>query len=149
MEMTPGMLVAILILIGLTLIGIGLWMLQKQRKKNAACSAPVTAELLRYEQNTESEIEEGRIRHTTYYYPVFKYMANGEEHTASSSFGNNKRRWKTGAQVAIHYNPENLDMIRAPGEIGNYFGFVVSTILGLACMAFGILAAAGVLEVNL
>jgi len=124
-------------------------MLQKQRKKKAVCSEPVTAELLRYDQNTESEIEDGRIQHTTYYYPVFRYTVGGEKHIACSSFGTNKRRWKIGAQVGIFYNPEDPGMIRAPGEIGNYFGFAVSTILGLACMAFGILAAVGILEVNL
>ena len=149
MEMTPGMLVAILIMIGLGLIGIGLWMLMKERKKKAACSAAVTAELVGYNKKTESEIEEGKIQHTAYYYPVFRYTVGGEEYTAASSFGTNKRRWKVGAQVNIFYNPEDPGMARAPGEFGGYFGFAVATILGLACMAFGILAAVGVLEVNL
>lgn len=76
MEMTPSMLCAILIAVGLVLLAIGLWMLMKERKKKP-------------------------------------------------------------------------DMIRAPGEFGGFFGFTMATILGLACMAFGILAAVGVLEVNL
>jgi len=150
MEMTPGMLCAILIIAGLGMIALGLWMLQRQRKKKAACGEPVTAELLRYEQKADSDFDEdGNHYTTTIYYPVFKYMANGQEHTACAGFGTNKRRWKAGAQVGIFYNPEDPGMIRIPGEWGNAFGFAVATILGLALMATGILAAAGVLEINL
>jgi len=148
LDMTPGVIIAILILVGLGMIGIGLWMLLRERKKNAVCSEQVTAQLLHYDSREESSMEDGQNVTTTIYYPVFQYMANGGEQIVRHS-GSNKRRWKTGAQVHIFYNPEEPGMIRVPGDWGNYFGFAVATILGLACLAMGIFAAAGVLEINL
>ena len=147
--MTPGMLIAILILVGLGMIAIGLWMLMRERKKNAVCSERVAAALLHYEQREESSTnEDGQYYTTTIYYPVFKYTTNDGEQVVRHS-GSNKRRWKAGAQVNIFYNPVQPDMIRVPGDWGNYFGFAIAAILGLACLAAGIFAAAGVLEVNL
>jgi len=140
------MLVAILILAGLGMIALGLWMLRKARRQKALCTAKATAELLRYEEEETTSSEDGP---TTYYYPVFRYIVGGEEHTACSSAATNRRKWKIGARVDILYNPEDPGMIRAPGEFGSYFGFAVAAVLGMACMAFGVLAAAGVLEVNL
>ena len=144
--MTPGMLIAILVLVGLGFMGIGVWMLLKERKKRAVCSAQVTAELLRYEKEKRTSIDNGT---TIYYFPVFRYMANGQEQTVRYSTGSNRRKWKPGAQVSIRYNPDEPGIIKIPGDIGSYFGFAIAEILGLVCLVSGVLAALGVVEINL
>lgn len=146
--MTPGMLKAFLIVLGLGLIALGLWMLLRERKKKALCTEQTAAALLRYDERTESEMEDGNVTYTTYYTPVFSYRVGGRAYTAASGFGVNRRRWKVGARVNIFYNPEDPEMIRAPGDFGNYFGFAMASILGLASLALGIAAAMGVLELN-
>ena len=147
--MTPELLITILIIIGLGLIAIGIWMLMRERKKKALCTAQTQAEVIRYDEKTERTTEDGHVTTTTYYYPVYKYTVNGTEYISVSTFGTNRRKWPVGTQLGIFYNEAQPDMMRSPGEHGGYFGFAIAAFLGLVCLLFAILAAAGVLEINM
>ena len=148
--MTPEILIAIIIIIGLAIMALGIAVLANKIRKDAVCTVEVMAELLQYEKQSAGSSGKGRNRITSYYYfPVFRYIANGEEKIVQSSSGRNSKRWQEGTQMQIRYNPEQPASLVIVGDMNYLISFIGLEILGIAGLVCGILAALGIIDFNI
>ena len=152
--MTQELASVIVIVIGLAVTALGIWILIRKKRKDAVCTEEVTAELLHYETqefgtSSTSDRRRNESGDTTYYYPVFRYIANGEEKAVQSSSGRNSKRWKEGSQVPIRYNPEQPANLVIVGDKNYLFSFIIAELLGITSLVCGILGALGELDFNL
>jgi len=110
------------------------------KKKQAACTAPAAARLLRYDEETRTETDEdsGDIVQVTYHYPVFRYEARGVQREVRCAGAMSKDTWAIGAPVSILYDPNLPERFVIAGDKNaNALGFVVLA-TGLLCLVFGI-----------
>ena len=105
------------------------------RKRQSACTAPASAELFGYEEEIKTSTnEDGFTETTTYYYPVFRYQAQGAERTVRYHIGG-KRKWEPGSSVAIRYNPQQPDTIVVDGDKSTQTLGIITLLAGLVCFA--------------
>jgi len=113
------------------------------KKKQAACTVPATAELLRYDEEIRTETDEDVngdviVTKNTYHYPVFQYQAEGVRREARLNGAMNKNTWAIGAPVSILYDLKQPDRFVIAGDKNaSVLGYVVLA-AGLACLVFGI-----------
>jgi len=109
------------------------------KKKQADCSVPATAQLLRYDEERAQKVDEddGEVFEVTLHYPVFSYLAEGVPREARCG-AYDKSTWSVGASVPIRYDPSQPERFIFAGDKNpNVLGYVVLA-AGLACLVFGI-----------
>jgi hypothetical protein len=120
---------------GIICIAISVRTFVVNHQKQTACTAPASAELLDYEEEIKTSTnEDGFTETTTYYYPVFRYQAQGAERTLRYHIGG-KRKWEPGSSVAIRYNPQQSDTIVIDGDKSNQTLGIITLLAGLVCFA--------------
>jgi len=114
--------------------------LKDTKAKNAACTVPAMAELLRYDEELATTVDEddGEVTEITLHYPVFQYQAEGGLREIRLSGAVSKDTWAVGSPVPIQYDPKQPERFVFAGDKNpNVLGIVVLA-AGLACLVFGV-----------
>lgn len=121
---------------------LGAKLLLDTKKRQSACTAPATAELLRYDEEIRTETDEDVHGDTvvtkhTLHYPVFGYEAQGARREARLNSAVSKDTWAVGALVPIRCNPQRPEeFVIAGDKNANALGVAVLA-AGALCLAFG------------
>ena len=91
------------------LIGIGLGM--NERKKKKYCTQPVMATVIKLvRKRISSDIDIHDIASYSWF-PIYQYDYNGKTYTRESSFGNTRKIYKEGQTLYLFINPGNPEKI--------------------------------------
>ncbi|MDE5778010.1 MAG: DUF3592 domain-containing protein [Lachnospiraceae bacterium] len=84
----------------------------KKRKEDCSVAAKGTIVKVIKEYNRLGDTTSRHI-----YYPVYEYMANGEQITVKSKEGLfSSKVYQVGTQVELYYNPQNTEQIYVPSD---------------------------------
>jgi len=121
----------------------GAKLLMDAKQKNAACTAPAMAELLRYDEEVRTDTDDDVngdviITKVTLHYPVFQYQAEGALREVRLSNAMSKDTWAIGALVPIQYDPKQPEKFMIAGDKNTSVLGAVILAAGLLCLVFGI-----------
>lgn len=130
----------VFLVVGLVLVGSGLWFKNYDEKLKNRCTEPITATVDGYHTDT-SRSSDGT--YSTYYFPVFKYTYDGVEYTTQSNYGSGEYMYSEGDEVALMINPDNAKEIydssnRSNVVVNVLIGIGLSIILFILVVLFGV-----------
>lgn len=108
---------------------IGLYLTIGWIVKRKKCSQSVTATVSDIEYNRAGFIRKD-VRN---YYPVYRFVMNGQEFNVRPDAPERTNRWKKGEEVVLKVNPGNPDVFRVGNETSDLVYGILS--LGL-CLLF-------------
>ena len=121
------------LLVGVILIGAGIFMYFRAAGLEKACTEETTATVVSMREDIDTSVDE--IRYI--YYPVVSYEANNKTIEKQLSSGSNNPEYRIGDTLQILYNPENIEEFIVKGENQNII-WIILVSLGGVCIVAGI-----------
>ena len=123
-------------LVGVIFFLLGFLLRRMDQKKRLRCSAMTTATVVDYERRHSHQ------SHSSSWYPVLRYYANGWREGVSNC-GTGRPRYEVGSTVTVFYDPETPGSFYIEGDKVLKLVSTVFLIVGVAALAIGL--AAGIL----
>lgn len=123
----------LIFIMGVVIFFVG-WLLRRHHNKvRKACTVQTTAEVVDIVKTVRTDTDSNGHRSTsTTYYPVFRYIADGQVVEMKSTTGTNWKRFKIGQTVTLFYDPSGHTRYYVKEDkASGMFGFIV--------MGFGVL----------
>lgn len=106
--------------LGILLIVLGFFSLQRSKKQRGFCSVSVEATVSEVEQQRTTRFDKTDPERRNIYFPTFSYTANGEAYTHKSEFPlKYNQKPNVGDIVKLWYNPDDPGQIVTELEFSN------------------------------
>ena len=120
------------LILGVILIGAGIFTFFRSSELVKVCTEKVTATVVNMREDFTSDPDsEGGMRYT--YYPIIEYQANGNTVKAELSSGSNPPAYSVNDKIDILYNPNKTDEFIVAGENQNIV-WIILVSLGAASL---------------
>ena len=116
-------------IIGIILIGIGVFLYFKSNELAKNCTAEATATVVDMREDFETSADTGDFRYI--YYPVVSYEVNGRVIEKELGSGSNTPDYRINDKIAILYNPNNVEEFIVANENHNLAWIITSAIGGV------------------